>query len=360
MDQQSELEAKRREISQELFVFKDKTSPTSIVQFFRGLLPDNITAEPILFAVMIFVILNLLMWIPGLITSLILDEFPWRREMWFGLTVGTQTCASAVLISYFAIQSAFYELKTEVVNKITKVNDLEDFLRWVHWSWKRTNVVITMLLISSIWVFLSLRGFMPIIGGFYGYGPLVTTTIGGILLGLSAFYIVWVILLSRKLAEYRYEVNAFTPSRSEIIDILANIFNKHLYIASGYFAVSTLVASLIKLVSFIFPLILLCWIMLIFQYLSGRFAISKIINSSKWATLNKLQAQINQLTISEDLSEKEPAEKLLRLTDIYGRIAESRVNTFDLKSISAFVSQLMLPLLGLLLGNIDKVIALLR
>ncbi len=360
MAKQTALELKRSDISQEFFIFKDKTSPSSLMQFFRGLLPNNISNEPFLFTLISIAILNLLMWIPGLVTSMLTDEFPWRHEIWLGLTVGTQTCASAVVISYFAIQSAFYELKTEVVNKITQVNDLEDFLKWIHWSWKSTNVLITMLLISSIWVFLSLQGFIPIIGGFYGYGPLVTTTIGGLLLGLSAYYIIWVILLARKLANYQYEINAFTPSRSEIVDTLANIFSKHLYIASGYFAVATLAAALIKLVSFIFPLILLCWIMLIFQYLSGRFAISKIINAAKWTTLNKLQAQINQLTTSQDFSEKEPAERLLRLTDIYGRIADSRVNTFDLKSILAFVSQLMLPLLGLLLGNLDKVSALLR
>ena len=63
---------------------------------------------------------------------------------------------------------------------------------------------------------------------------------------------------------------------------------------------------------------------------------------------------------SQDLSEKESAEKLLRLTEIYERIAISKSNRFDLKSLSTFVSQLMLPLLGLLLGNLEKVSALLR
>jgi len=59
------------------------------------------------------------------------------------------------------------------------------------------------------------------------------------------------------------------------------------------------------------------------------------------------------------LSDKETAERLLRLADIHRQIMASKTNTFDLKSLSNLFSQLMLPLLGLLLGNLDKISALL-
>jgi len=107
-------------------------------------------------------------------------------------------------------------------------------------------------------------------------------------------------------------------------------------------------------------LILLGWLVIILQFLFNRNAINKIIDTVKWITLNNLQEQVNHLMKSQDLSEKESAEKLSRLTEIYERIVTSRTNTFDLKSLTTFTSQLMLPLLGLLLGNLDKVIALLR
>jgi hypothetical protein len=94
--------------------------------------------------------------------------------------------------------------------------------------------------------------------------------------------------------------------------------------------------------------------------LINRYATNKIIDTAKWKILNNLQAQVNRLVKSQDFSEKESAEKLLRLTEIYERIAISKSNRFDLKSLSTFVSQLLLPLLGLLLGNLDKVSALLR
>jgi hypothetical protein len=123
---------------------------------------------------------------------------------------------------------------------------------------------------------------------------------------------------------------------------------------------ATLVASFIKLTNVIFPIILLGWIITVLQFLSNRSAINKIIDTAKWATLNNLQEQVNHLVKSQDLSEKENAEKLSRLTEFYERIVASKSNTFDLKSLSTFISQLLLPLLGLLLGNLDKVSALLR
>jgi hypothetical protein len=101
-------------------------------------------------------------------------------------------------------------------------------------------------------------------------------------------------------------------------------------------------------------------LVIILQFLVNRFAINKIIETAKWKTLNSLQEQLNHLVKSQDLSEKEHAAKLSRLTEIYERIVVSKSNTFDLKSLSTFVSQLMLPLLGLVLGNLEKVSALLR
>jgi len=48
------------------------------------------------------------------------------------------------------------------------------------------------------------------------------------------------------------------------------------------------------------------------------------------------------------------------LADIHKQIMASKTNTLDLKSVSTLFSQLMLPLLGLLLGNLDKVLKLLQ
>ena len=102
------------------------------------------------------------------------------------------------------------------------------------------------------------------------------------------------------------------------------------------------------------------WIIILTQFFLIQSTRGKIVKNAKWKTLNKIQAKINAVEATGDLSDKETAERLLRLADIHRQIRASRTNTFDFRSLSTLFSQLMLPLLGLLLGNLDSVLALLK
>jgi hypothetical protein len=237
---------------------------------------------------------------------------------------------------------------------------LDEFLEWIYSSWSITNIMGVVIIYCVLWLFFAVWGISEIRGEFVGAGPTVTATIGSVLLGIGANYSIWLIFLPQKLASYSYDLNVVLPARSEIINVLTNMFNKHLYITSAFFGVATLVISFANIPDVVLPLILIGWLITILQFFFNRYAINKITETAKWTTLNNLQEQMNHLVKSQDLSEKEPAEKLSRLTEIYERIVVSKSNTFDLKALSTFISQLMLPLLGLLLGNLDKVSALLR
>ena len=360
MDQQLELESKRKEIAREILSFKRKTAPALTIEIFGKLLPRKLSDGSFTYWILIVVMLNLAMWVPGLLVSSFLGEPRWDTNIWFSWFIGVQTCMSALLVSSFALQNLFDELATRVVSKIINRQDLDEFLQWVYSSWSIKKIIGVVIMYCGLWTFLGVWGISKIRGGFVGVGPTTTAAIGGILLGISVNYLIWLIFLSQKLAGYSYDLNVVLPARSEIINVLTNMFNKHLYITSGFFGIATLVVSFIKITNAVFPLILLGWLVIILQFLFNRNAINKIIDTVKWITLNNLQEQVNHLMKSQDLSEKESAEKLSRLTEIYERIVTSRTNTFDLKSLTTFTSQLMLPLLGLLLGNLDKVIALLR
>ena len=358
MDQQSELELKRREVSEKILSFKRKIAPSLTIETFGKILPRRISSRSLLYWMIIVILLNLVMWIPGLLVSRILGEPAWDSAIWLAWFVGVQTCTFALLTSHFALQDVLDELAARVVHKITNTKDLDEFLQWMYSSWNLMNIIGVVILYCGLWVIFGVGGISNARGEFVGFGPTITATIGGILLGIAANYVIWLTFLPRRLANYSYDLNIVDPARSEIINVLENMFNKHLYITAGYFGVATLVISFIKLTSVTFPLILLGWLIIILQFLINRYATNKIIDTAKWKILNNLQEQVNHLVKSQDISEKESAEKLLRLTEIYERISKS--NRFDLKSLSTFVSQLMLPLLGLLLGNLEKVLALLR
>ena len=108
------------------------------------------------------------------------------------------------------------------------------------------------------------------------------------------------------------------------------------------------------------PIVLISWALVTLQFMITRSTINSIVERARWKTLNKFQVQINQLEEAGNPSHKETSEKILRLLDIHGRVVASRTSVFDFESISAFIRQLMLPLLGLLLGNIDKLLEILN
>lgn len=108
------------------------------------------------------------------------------------------------------------------------------------------------------------------------------------------------------------------------------------------------------------PFLFATWIVIIFQFLLTRSTMKAITNRTKWKTLNHLRDQINVIESTGDLTDKDTAERLFRLADIHKQVMASKTSTLDFKSVSTLFSQLMLPLLGLLLGNMDKVLGLFR
>jgi hypothetical protein len=266
MDQQSELELKHREVSEKILSFKGKIAPSLTIETFGKILPGRLSSRSLLYWMLIVIILNLVIWIPGLLVSRILGEPTWDSVIWLGWFVGVQTCISGLLTSHFALQNVLGELATRVVNKITNIKDLDEFLQWIYSSWTPANIIGVVILYCGLWVIFGVGGISSVRGEFVGFGPTVTAMIGGIFLGIAANYVIWLTFLSRKLATYSYDLNLVNPAHSEIINVLENMFNKHLYITAGYFGAAMLVISFIKLTSVIFPLILLGWLIIILQF----------------------------------------------------------------------------------------------
>jgi hypothetical protein len=197
-----------------------------------------------------------------------------------------------------------------------------------------------------------------------GFGFLSTTVIVGTLAGLGFYVPFWLNLLTVDLKNYQYDINTFLPADSEIVHNITEILTKRIYILAACFSIFTLIGSSNLLdrqlrAIFTFPILLLAWITITIQFLLIRSTLGWIINRTKWKTLNKIQVKINLIEATGDLSDKDTAERLLRLADIHKQIMASKTNTFDLKSVSTLFSQLMLPLLGLVLGNLEKIFTLL-
>ena len=194
---------------------------------------------------------------------------------------------------------------------------------------------------------------------FVGFGLTLTVTLVGLLAGLVFYVPIWISFMIVNLGHLQYEMNVISPADSEIISNISEMMMKNLYMLALVFAIVTLGAtsSLVNQqlrITFSIPVVLFGWSVITAQFLLTRSTLGAITNRAKWKTLNHIREKINALEATSDLSDKDTAERLFRLSDIHKQIMASKTNTLDLKSVSTLFSQLMLPLLGLLLGNLDK------
>jgi hypothetical protein len=104
----------------------------------------------------------------------------------------------------------------------------------------------------------------------------------------------------------------------------------------------------------------LFWIPIIAIFILNQSSLSTLIQRAKGKTLNEIQARIEELHNSEKLGEKEPMETINRLMDYYDRIKSIRSSRIDSGAVLNLINSLLLPLLALVLGNIDKILALFK
>jgi hypothetical protein len=101
-------------------------------------------------------------------------------------------------------------------------------------------------------------------------------------------------------------------------------------------------------------LILLSWIPLIFFFTSIQTSLRKIIVEAKWKIRREIQQQVSSLKNETDLGDKENIEIINELMSFHDRIKGTRDSALNLRSIFSLFNQLLLPTLGYLVANWDK------
>lgn len=362
MDQQAELETKRREVREEILAMKEAIPTARILNFFGKAFPKQSTG----YWLANFLAFNIIGFVPWLSVGWVMDELTSTPYLlipgiWF-----VQFSTALFFISNSIAFNIFDEIANCIVVKINNVEDLSGYIQWHRKSWTTSSVMRYAISWTVFWSILGVVGFRISYGNFVGLGFLITILLGAVLIGIVFYLIFWIGSLAKKLGQYEYELNTFSPADSEIIHNISDMLMRCIYILAFIFAIMTLVVSsnviaLDEQMGPLFgtPLLLVAWTASVIQFLFTRSTIEKIVAKAKWKTLNKLQVKINSIESTGDLSDKETSERLLRLADMHKQILASKTNSFDFKSVATLFSQLMLPLLGLLLGNLDKILALL-
>lgn len=94
------------------------------------------------------------------------------------------------------------------------------------------------------------------------------------------------------------------------------------------------------------------WGLLIVVFISGQYALAKIINKAKWKTLNGIQAQIEGLQDQEEILGEKTLGHINELLDYHNRIRTTRNSAMDIRAGLSLLQSLLLPMIGLLLANL--------
>ncbi len=193
-----------------------------------------------------------------------------------------------------------------------------------------------------------------------GTGLIIGNFLFGAVLNIGLYIILRMLTFPIELANCQLHIYESDPANSEVVQRVTYFLTVHIYIIAGYFAIGTMLGALIPELSWtVWLYIFLGWTPTIIQFLVNQYAIRKIIIGAKWKNLNRLQTRIQEL--QKDALTDAPDKaitQLNQLMDLHDRISAKPNSALNWGSGLSFLNQLLLPLLGLLLGNMDKLLKL--
>jgi hypothetical protein len=306
------------------------------------------------------IFLNLIVLGPWLLIGYTWHEFERARYLWISVPLTHEFLIAGFILAHVETEKTLHDIPAYIINKLIVTREMSGFGSWLGKSLAIPSMIPFVSFIGILWVSLGIAGESIIHQEFVGWGLSVTLILEGLLAGIALYSVYWITRIAYQLRKYRYELNWFSPVSSQVLHDITVLIKKRAYAFSLYFAVfmltssSSLVDRNSRLV-FVLPAFIIIWTIMITQYLITRSTTAGIVDREKRRTLNRLTEKINQIDETCDLSDKETAERLLRLGEIQRQVLASKTSSYDLNSISTLLGQLMLPILGLLLGNLDKV-----
>jgi hypothetical protein len=260
------------------------------------------------------------------------------------------------------IRKIFVLWRDETLDATESVASLDDFEDWLkktcNWRLHLLVTIIAVIILNPIGTSL----IKTQLGISVGYGSILSLYIFSMFLYALLYLFLMVILLSVRLRRYDLKLFAADPSSSELISHLSGELVSVIYIVTAYMISGLITIGLVFGVvdlHVVIAQVLLGWLPIIALFTLIQTSLSNIIRRAKWKTLNEIQEKVEKLQAVENFEDKETMEAINRLMDYHDRVKATRNSALDLNSTLHFINSLLLPLLAFLLGNIDKLIALL-
>jgi len=352
-----ELNEKRLEVKNEITVGLNKT-PMAILFNTTGKLIQKITRDPkplpLIYSAAVLVPTILIPWL--LLTLLFRETGIFVKLGLFPMIVLIEDFFLGVILTYFNVNKVLRGIRDTLIDSILSTKDLSDLQQWLSlgWSSKTAKRVYWYLFLGLFFVF----AYISILEiGLSGLGLIAFFLVSAFLGGIGFYYAPIMILLPIRLRYYSLALYENDPSRSEVISNISGILNNFIY---GYVFINLLFQLGLALINVpvlvkLFVMLVFMWTPVIIQSITNQIGIWNIVSLSKRKTLNRIQAQIKTLH-DGDITNKDNLEIIDQLMDYHERIRVTPNSNLNAGWVLNFLNQLALPLLGFLLGNIDKII----
>lgn len=301
--------------------------------------------------------------VPGLLVAIFLKEtLYWGEGQWFYVSMMPVAYIAAVFCYVNVVYNLLPGIRDHIVDSILTIEDLDKLKVWLDQFWSVRRWQIFTFTVGELLAIMVIIGASLRIGEYIGIGLTVASlSIGPFWMG--AVYIIFQMLMFLpQVTTYQLKIYDLDPANSEVIQRLNFTINTYLYILALYLALPTTLLSLNPVIKWvIWVAVLMGWIPTIMQFVISQYCVRKIIVNAKWIVLNRLQQQIIDLQNKDLRTSPEPiVGQINALMDLHDRIRSRPNSMLNLGTGISFLNQLMLPVLGLLFGNIDKLLNLLK
>jgi len=358
MNTDNNLLAKQRELKDTITKGTENTLPAYFFNLVGNALAKifRLTKRPH-WVVNAFV-LGVLIFLPGFLIAILTGEiYQWGELHLYYVGICLVAYFAPIVSHLNVTYNVLPGIRNHIVDSIQDVEDLNIFAEWLSsfWSvrkWMTINICIGIPYLIIIIIAGSLS-----VGRFIGFGILTMLLILTPIADSFLYVFYKILTFPPLLAGLKLKLYDSDPVNSEVIQRLSNILNIYLYYVAGYAAIFAALLVLRPNLLVIWLNILLGWLPTTAQFLVNQYAVRRIIISAKWRNLNRIQEQTQDL---QNVNLKEVPEATLarinQLMDLHDRIGAKPNSMLNWGTGLSFLNQLMLPLLGLLLGNIDKLL----
>jgi len=357
-----ELSAKREELKRQLATGEYKTLIDVVLDWVSHVIQRTIRAhQPVSVwysATFIFLITILI----GFLAIALLGEFASLQRFVgqysaFTLLVVVLATVSMVVVNLF-IGDILSALRENVLDVIESAPTLDEIKHWLAAISKRRRILIMSVAGGIVGGAYASFLASTVMRYFVGYGLTLFLVLVAIQSVVFVGYLLFIAALSVQIGRFELRLFRSDPSSSEVIARLSGVLSNFVYIVAAYGAVLTLgIASFHLLESFSFAVAFL-WITIVVIFTANQIGLARVIRRAKWKTLSSIQATIDSLQVEEHLSEKEMREAIVWLLDYHDRVKATRNSALDLRAGLNFLNSLLLPLLALVLANLDAIFAL--